>query len=382
MLLTSTAPTHHVAPGGVTTRIITDDHGFAELAGEWNALVDMTASPEPFQTWEWMYAWWLHLRGTAALHLITVRADDRLIAIAPLVLRPRRLAASPHLEFLGAGRAGADYLDVLAHRDHAGAAVTAIAARLASLQLPVYLDHLPPASVAADVEAALVSAGWSAIASSPDVCPLVDLAGHTWDTYLGSLGASHRANFRRRLRGLQSRFDVRLELAATDGDRRAALTALSHFHQERWRADAGSTAFGDAALRRFHDDFVRAAGDAGWLRLYVLSLSGLTAAVLYGFRYRQRFYFYQHGFDAAFTSDSLGLVLMGLSIRAAIEDGAAEFDMLYGHEPYKYLWARGERSLARFRLFPPHLGGTILRRQVQARRALRNLACHVGLKRP
>ncbi len=31
---------------------------------------------------------------------------------------------------------------------------------------------------------------------------------------------------------------------------------------------------------------------------------------------------------------------MALTIRAAIDDGASEFDMLWGTEPYKALWAR------------------------------------------
>jgi CelD/BcsL family acetyltransferase involved in cellulose biosynthesis len=71
-----------------------------------------------------------------------------------------------------------------------------------------------------------------------------------------------------------------------------------------------------------------------------------------------------------------------MTIRAALEDGAAEFDMLYGHEPYKYLWARGERRLGRLQFFPPHLSGQLLRRQVETKRALRNLVHHIGLKNP
>ena len=37
---------------------------------------------------------------------------------------------------------------------------------------------------------------------------------------------------------------------------------------------------------------------------------------------------------------------MGLTIKAAIEEGAREFDMLCGVESYKWLWAR-RRALAR-----------------------------------
>ena len=360
--------------------IITDEQQFYALRHEWNALLDASNSRTVFLKWEWMQAWWNHLRGGAALHVITVRSNGRLIGIAPLVLRPGRVAVPARLEFLGAGRAGADYLDLIVHRDHEDEALMGIAAELKISQLPVFLDHGPPASLAADLEAPLASLGWSAIESTPDVCPIIDLGGHSFESFLGTLGSSHRANYRRRFRSLHANFDVRFDRVSADVDRRAALDALSRFHAQRFADHGGSAAFGDPSLQRFHDDFTRAALDAGWLRLFVLSLNGATAAVMYGFLLDGRFYFYQHGFSAEYLDHSVGLVLMGMSIRAAIEEGATEFDMLYGHEPYKYLWARAERSLMRLRLFPPHFSGQLLHRQAEARSVLRNLAHQIGLR--
>ena len=54
--------------------------------------------------------------------------------------------------------------------------------------------------------------------------------------------------------------------------------------------------------------------------------------------YGGRFYFYQHGYDERYAAHSVGLVLMALTIRAAIDEGAHEFDMLWGTESYKSLW--------------------------------------------
>ena len=361
--------------------IITDEQGFFALRQEWNALLEASNARSAFLKFEWMQAWWTHLRGSATLHLITERSNGRLVALAPLVLKRGGLAFPPRLEFLGAGKAGADYLDLIIDRDYEADALMAVAATLKSARLPVLLDNLPPASLAADLEAPLTSLGWSTIESSPDVCPIADLAGHTWDSYLASLGPSHRANVRRRTRALHNAFDVRFERVTTDADRHAALDALHDFHAHRFQGHRGSTAFGDSPLQRFHDDLTRAAQEGGWLRLFVLSLDGVTAAVMYGFFLDGRFYFYQHGFNADYANHSVGLVLMGKTIQAAIEEGAVEFDMLYGHEAYKYLWARSERSLMRLRMFPPHLTGQLLRQQVKTRTALRNLAHQIGLRR-
>ena len=47
---------------------------------------------------------------------------------------------------------------------------------------------------------------------------------------------------------------------------------------------------------------------------------------------------------------------LALSLRAAMEEGATEYDLLHGAESYKFLWARRCRSLSRFELHPPTPG--------------------------
>ena len=381
MMLTSTTT---VSPArtarDLSTQVITDAAASLDLERHWNELLAASAAKNPFLTREWLHAWWTHLRGNALRYAITVRSGSQLIAIAPLVMRPGRLALAPRLEFLGAGKAGADYLDLIVRANHEHEAVAEIARTIDALQMPMCLDHLPPAALAESLRPHLESAGWSAIDSSPDVCPVVELKGHTWESYLATLGASHRANYRRRLRALTAKFDLRFEPVTTDQDRKVALDALRQFHARRWQSDGQSATFADPALERFQDDFTRTALDAGWLRLYILWLNDVPAAVMYGFMGGDRFYFYQHGFHEDYAKYAVGLVLMGLTIRAALEEGAAEFDMLYGHEPYKYLWARTERRLGRLQLFPPNPSGQLLRRHAETRQALRSFAYNIGLK--
>jgi CelD/BcsL family acetyltransferase involved in cellulose biosynthesis len=102
-------------------------------------------------------------------------------------------------------------------------------------------------------------------------------------------------------------------------------------------------------------------------------LDDAPVAAMYGFEYNKVFYFYQSGFDSAYATHSVGLVMAGLAIKSAIERGVREFDFLHGNETYKYLWASAERELLRFELFPPDATGALLHRLMQARRALRRL---------
>ena len=365
--------------GRLATEVVSTTEGLGRLRDEWHALLPASAAPNPFLTWEWAHTWWTHFGGAAALHLIAVRDGDELVALAPLMATRSSLPYASRLELIGLGLAGADYVDAIVRHGYESHSRDALARAIDAQPAALYLDHLAPGSFVESLSEPLVRSGWTVDRTSPDVCPVIDLSGHAnLDSYLAGLGASHRANVRRRLRQLNARFDVRFAPAATVEESTIALERLITFHQERF--GERSTAFASPAAQAFHRDIVRHAHHGGWLRMFTLSLNGEIAAVMYGFAMHRCFYFYQHGFHADYADQGAGLVLMALTIQAAIDERLDLFDMLYGHEPYKYLWARDERPLGRLQLFPPHLGGTLLRQQVATRRALRSVAQHLGLR--
>jgi CelD/BcsL family acetyltransferase involved in cellulose biosynthesis len=356
---------------------IQDTSTFAALRTAWDELLQSSASNNPFLTFDWLYGWWTHFGSPDTLRLIVVRSDEELIAIAPLRLITTPLYWFSRLEFLGTGDAGSDYLDLIVRRGTEAGALAAIAGFLSSEKLALRLTHLPPASLAAQLAERLATSGWSSSLAPDGTCPIVNLDGHTFDSFLGTLGASHRANVRRRLRALERQFDVRFERVTGHEERQTMLRALAGFHATRYADRGGSTAFSSPSVMAFHEDVTCRALDSGWLRMYALRLDDSIAAVLYGFNYGDRFYFYQHGHDDAFASHSVGLALMALTINAAIDDGASEFDMLWGTEPYKALWARSARALQRADLFPGHRGGAMHRHAVEARRGVSDLARRV-----
>ncbi len=365
----------------VSVDTIDDPTAFAAMRTEWTELLQASASANPFLTWEWLHAFWGQLAEQSALRILVVRSDDRPIAIAPLRVVRGAISWLSRLEFLGTGAAGSDYLDIIIRTGHEDESIAALARYLTSHQLAMRLNHLPPTSFAARLADRLSTSGWTASTADDGTCPIIPLAGHTFDSYLATLGSSHRANVRRRIKALGQQFEVRFDRVTTHTERCDMLAALVAFHERRWKEQGGSSAFMTPAVIAFQDEATRLALDAGWLRMYVLRLNGEAVAVMYGFMYGGRFYFYQHGFDDRFKAHSIGLVLMGLTIRAAIDEGAAEFDMLWGVEPYKFLWAHESRILRRVELFPIHLGGTLHRHAVEARRSVRSLArrvLHIG----
>jgi CelD/BcsL family acetyltransferase involved in cellulose biosynthesis len=356
---------------------VDDADSFNALRWDWNALLADSAANGPFLTWEWLSAWWAHLAGAARLQVLAAWDGSALIGIGPFMVTESAFGWFPRLEFLGTGHAGSDYLDLIVRRGCEPATLRAFARAIGHQRYTTRFDHVPAASLSAQLAEQLRFEGWTSSTVADGVCPVIDLTGHTWDSFLATVGPSHRANIRRRLRGLEKQFDTRFERVIADDLRREALEALCRFHSDRFEAEGGSTAFLNTAVRAFQEDATRLTLERGWLRMYVLRLDGAIGAVMYGFNYAGTFYFYQHGFDPRHQRHSIGLVLMAMTIRAAIDEGARTFDLLWGTEGYKSLWTRDAKALRRIDLFPAHFGGRLHKGAVAARRRLGPLARRV-----
>jgi CelD/BcsL family acetyltransferase involved in cellulose biosynthesis len=361
--------------------LIDDEARLALLHDEWNELVADSDVDGLFLTHEWSFTWWRRLAEGRRLRVLAVRADGQLVALAPLAVRPPRLDRSPALaclELLGAGEAGSDYLDVIVRRGYQDAALAVLAPGLARERHLIALSRLrPDAWVANGVAAELVRRGWSVAERADERAPYIPLTGLSFDGYLDGLGAAHRYAFRRRLRSLEREHDVELELVTSEARRPLALRTLMDLHGARWLGRGVSEAFGRAPLVAFHDELSRLALARGWLRLYLLRVDGVPVAALYGFRYGGVFWYYQSGFHPAWATRSVGLVTLGLVIRAAIAEGLREFDLGHGEESYKGHWARAARSLRRIELYPPGVRGWLFRGATTIERRARRVGRQV-----
>ena len=343
---------------------VEDQNRFPELMDEWRDLLADSDQDCLFLTGEWLETWWrCFARDRWTLSLITVRRRRRLVGIAPFFARPARFGEVlpwRSTEFLGTGMVGSDYLDLILKRGEEESVARALAEHLGRSQPTLTLSHLPAISSGAEaLIRELEQEGWLIERELVETCPYISLRGHTWESYLGSLGAEHRYNFQRRLRNLHKQGAVLFEAVEKEDQRREALQTLRSLHNRCWDLRGGSQAMQTEREYAFHEAFSRAALERGWLRLFLLRLNSRPIGALYGFRRGPRFYFYQSGFDPAWRKHSAGLVTMGLSIKQALAEGAEEFDFLHGTESYKFLWTKETRRLARVHLFPSSWKGLL-----------------------
>ena len=336
---------------------------FRHLNEEWTELLRSSNSDRLFLTWEWLFTWWKHLAENRRLSVLTVRESGELIALAPLCLKPAtwsRARPFSTTQFLGTGHVGSDYLDLIVRAGREQQAEQILTDHLVRLRETLHWTQIEKSSSsAARVAGRLNAKHWRIGETKTNLCPFISLASHTWESYLDTLGSEQRYNFRRKWRRLNRDFNVSFDQAATAEHCREAIDVVFALHELRRHDRGGSDAFHTPELKEFHREFSATALDRGWLRLYILRLNGRPVACLYGFLYRRRFYFYQSGFDPAYEKYSVGLVLMGLTIQRATEEGAVEYDLLHGAEDYKWRWTRQARELIRLELDPPGIRGWV-----------------------
>jgi CelD/BcsL family acetyltransferase involved in cellulose biosynthesis len=352
---------------------------FSELREEWNTLLQSSASDCVFLTHEWLFTWWKHLAQDRPLSILTARENGSLVGILPLAIRNAQYARmTPRvMEFLGSGVIGSDYLDAIVKRGREQEVMRLFADELNRQGMMLQLSQLKKASCASVLAQTLRHSRWTASDVQINVCPFIDLAGHTWESFLATLSSSQRYNFNRRLRNLAKNSEFRVENLQSPEDVPRALELVISLHRKRWAADGESEAFKTPEVVAFHREFTGLAAQKGWLRIRIMWLNGTPVAALYGVHYGTTFYFYQSGFDPAYSKQSVGLVMMGVAIKAALEDGALEYDLLHGNEEYKFHWTRDIRDLNRLELYPPHTTGRIYRHAIAFNRAARQMAKRV-----
>lgn len=352
----------------ITAETIKDMPVFKEMRHEWNELLQASSSDNIFLTWEWLYTWLRHLAGEKRLHIIAIRENGQLIAVAPLVLCPARymrLMPFRFLEFIACGNVGSDYLSIIVRNGHETEALQALADCLIEANYMLELVRIEKSSFPMVMLAVqLQQRGWQSIRMTTNYSPFIRLSGHTWQSYLESVNGTHRSGIKKKIKYLYKIFDVKFELAESELQRQQAMDVFFRLHINRWSGAGGTNALNRQNLLDFHKEFSKTIFDLGWLRLYTLHLDGEPAAAVYIFKYGNVYYFYQTAYNVEFSKYGVGVIILAFAIQAAIAEGVTEFDFLHDDDEYKYLWAREERELVRLELYPPKTLGKVYKKAV------------------
>lgn len=304
-----------------------DQEDFCSLSKDWTALLSACDQPTVFQTPVWHKVWWDHFSAEGRLSLLAGRDRDALVGVAPFMYQGSTLL------FLG----DTDLWDY-----HA---VSVAGGREADFfpALFDYLDGQPWDSM--DLRSLPGNSptftyfqemaqrrGYATEVSQEDVSPGVALPA-TWDQYLGTLSKKDRHELRRKLRRLESQASY--SWYSVDG---IALQegVLDDFFNLMRGSRQDKAVFLTDARESFFRRMVGELARMGALKLFFMELAGQRVATAMCFDYGQIRFLYNSGYNPEYAHLSVGLLLKGLCLRQAIEEGKTYFDFLRGDERYKY----------------------------------------------
>jgi CelD/BcsL family acetyltransferase involved in cellulose biosynthesis len=351
------APVH----AAIRIETITGHQSFLDLEPVWNEVAEAAGLDHPFLEYAWVRTWWESFGAGSTLHVLVLRAGDRPIAIAPLILTPihmwgikvRRLGF-----FYNAHVPRADFL-IAERREEVYRAIWAYLSRNRFWDL-LQLCQLPEGCQTLEEMPKLAAPGQCRIGVwASEASPYVPLRP-SWEEYFDSLAAKHRSNLRNRFKRLKATGPVEMEaITSAEGLAEGVEDGL-RLEAAAWKGEAETAISCDRATSRFYSTLAGRAADHGWLGLHFLRAGSTRIAFDYSLSYKNRIHLLKLGYDPAYARFSPSNLLLCLVLQNAFEQGVAEYEFLGADADWKLSWARQVKRHYWLFVFPGTFKGRFL----------------------
>jgi len=325
----------------IRIEIIDGLQGFLDLEPIWNQVAEAAGLDHPFLEFIWVRTWWESFGAGSSLHVLVFRADERPIAIAPLMLTPIRMWGIKvrRLGFLyNAHVPCADFLIAERHEE-VYRAIWAHVSRNRSWDL-LQLCQLPEGCATLEEMARLAAEArcrtgvWAS-----DSSPYLPI-GPSWDEYFASLTTKHRSNLRNRFKRLKASGPVEMETISSGEALADGLQDGLRLEAAAWKGDAQTAISCDPAVARFYSILAERAAERGWTRLHFLRVGEARVAFDYSLSYKNRIHLLKVGYDPAYAPFSPSNLLLCRVLQNAFEQGVAEYDFLGADAAWKLCWTK------------------------------------------
>lgn len=280
-----------------------------------------------FITPVWMQVWWRIFGGEAELYIRQVRDGDKIIGIAPLMVKENTACFISNADVC-------DYLDFIIAPGREDVFFTTLLDDLKNNGITKLdlKDVRPDSMVYCRMADIARDRGYQVALTAGEVSVEMDLPA-TWEEYLSLLSSKQRHEVKRKLRRLSEAGEINYQLVDD-------VSAVPGFVERFFKMFTGSRADKAEFLSEKREAFFRLLIDdmsqAGFLKLGILKLDGRDMASIICFDYNNRIYLYNSGYDPEYNYLSVGLLSKVLCIQKSIEAGKSNFDFLKGAEAYKY----------------------------------------------
>lgn len=315
----------------------------------WEQLVELMEYPSPFVHPDWILTVFKENNDILSPYIILVTQQDKLVGILPLYRRKSGLVRE--LGYVG-DQYHPDPLGLCCRYENRKICVDVIIDFLLQhknwdvLRLKWFTR-----------EGALCWKRSKGVVAAESTEPFLVLP-ESFDIYLNSFKRKKRYNLNAAVRKFE-KAGGRYGSAIAVEDMHEILKQLFLIHKQRSAERNIVSSFSGESIFSFHLALVRNMPERVWLRF--LEVNGQIIAILYGFLFCNRFFYYQIAHDPSFRTQSPGTVLLYKVIEECCAEGIGEFNFLQGNEGYKWQWTRESRELYSITIYNGTLMGTVLR---------------------
>ncbi len=300
---------------------------FDSVISSWDKLRHCLKWGSVFVLPAWLKVWWEAFGGEAELYLRTLRQGKQAIGFAPLQVTKETAS------FIGSADV-CDYLDFVItpgrEKDFFKVLLDDLREKgISKLDLrPLRYDSTALTQLVSIAQ----NQGYEVLCHPEDVSLELDLPP-TWNEYLAILKNKQRHEVRRKLRRLWEAGSA--EYRCVDIGREVE-DYLDIFLQLFSLSRDEKASFMNPKMESFFRSLAKAMAEIGLLRLGILQLDKVPAAMTMGFDYNGSHYLYNSAYDPQFNHLSVGLLCKILCLKESIEKGRKKWNFLKGGEPYKY----------------------------------------------
>jgi CelD/BcsL family acetyltransferase involved in cellulose biosynthesis len=300
---------------------------FDSVISSWDKLRHCLKWGSVFVLPAWLKVWWEAFGGEAELYLRTLRQGKKAIGFAPLQVTKETAS------FIGSADV-CDYLDFVItpgrEKDFFKVLLDDLREKgISKLDLrPLRYDSTALTQLVSIAQ----NQGYEVLCHPEDVSLELDLPP-TWNEYLAILKNKQRHEVRRKLRRLWEAGSA--EYRCVDIGREVE-DYLDIFLQLFSLSRDEKASFMNPKMESFFRSLAKAMAEIGLLRLGILQLDKVPAAMTMGFDYNGSHYLYNSAYDPQFNHLSVGLLCKILCLKESIEKGRKKWNFLKGGEPYKY----------------------------------------------
>ncbi len=124
-----------------------------------------------------------------------------------------------------------------------------------------------------------------------------------------------------------------------------------------WKGAAGTALVHDRLRGGFLREYARRASAAGTMRIALLRIGDVAAAMQVAVEEGGRWWLLKIGFDPALAACSPGVLLLAETLRHAVRCDLAGYEFLGTVEPWTRVWTEQERACVSVRVYPFGIGG-------------------------